>query len=349
MVLRDLGERMARKSIQLDKFNRRSFTLSLGIFVFDTVFYCSLGIAISLVESNLLKLFLAMAFGLFSGLLFIVGHDACHRAFSPSKRLDEFIGRIAFLPTFTAFSLWEIGHNRLHHIYTNLATHDYAYRPLDLQEYSSKSFVDRLWYRAGRSFIGVGLHHMREIWWKHMIFPSQRAVPERMRIHFLDSLLCVLWAATLFVFGYFFSQSAISTLIFLFLIPQAFWLWLVGFVEYQQHTHPSIPWYARFEDWARDRDRIVTSPHITFPPIIGLLFHDVMEHTAHHLNPTIPMYQLRAAQKEVDLGAWPKLIVESGSLRAFMQKTRICKLYDFDKHEWLDFRGNTTAKVPNHV
>ncbi|MFZ9667983.1 MAG: fatty acid desaturase, partial [Steroidobacteraceae bacterium] len=38
--------------------------------------------------------------------LFLIGHDACHGSFFKSKWLNQIVGRIAFLPSMTAFSLW---------------------------------------------------------------------------------------------------------------------------------------------------------------------------------------------------------------------------------------------------
>jgi len=44
--------------------------------------------------------------------LFLVGHDACHGSFFAAKTLNHVFGRIAFLPSMTAFSLWDVGHKR---------------------------------------------------------------------------------------------------------------------------------------------------------------------------------------------------------------------------------------------
>src|SRR5918993_5373614 len=38
-------------------------------------------------------------------ILFTVGHDACHQSFTPSMRLNRWIGRIVFIPSLHAASL----------------------------------------------------------------------------------------------------------------------------------------------------------------------------------------------------------------------------------------------------
>ena len=65
-----------------------------------------------------------LAFGILLGLsisfLFVIGHDACHDSLTPSHRLNQWLGRLCFMPTLHPFVCWELGHNRLHHGTTNL-------------------------------------------------------------------------------------------------------------------------------------------------------------------------------------------------------------------------------------
>ena len=65
--------------------------------------------------------------------LFVIGHDACHGSYTPNKTLNKWIGRIAFLPSLTPYSLWEIGHNLAHHGFTNLKGRDYVWTPFSPQ------------------------------------------------------------------------------------------------------------------------------------------------------------------------------------------------------------------------
>src|SRR6202167_1238102 len=71
------------------------------------------------VEGLLGKLFASLVAALWIARLFVIGHDACHGSYTPNKTLNKWIGRIAFLPSLTPYSLWEIGHNLAHHGFTN--------------------------------------------------------------------------------------------------------------------------------------------------------------------------------------------------------------------------------------
>ncbi len=72
------------------------------------------------VESWWVKVFASLVAALWIARLFVIGHDACHGSYTPNKTLNKWIGRIAFLPSLTPYSLWEIGHNLAHHGFTNL-------------------------------------------------------------------------------------------------------------------------------------------------------------------------------------------------------------------------------------
>src|ERR1044072_5701043 len=40
--------------------------------------------------------------------LFVIGHDACHGSYTKYDWLNKVIGRIAFLPSLTPFSVWDV-------------------------------------------------------------------------------------------------------------------------------------------------------------------------------------------------------------------------------------------------
>ena len=75
-------------------------------------------------------MFASLVAALWIARLFVIGHDACHGSYTPNKVLNEWIGRIAFLPSLTPYSLWEIGHNLAHHGFTNLKGRDYVWTPV---------------------------------------------------------------------------------------------------------------------------------------------------------------------------------------------------------------------------
>jgi omega-6 fatty acid desaturase (delta-12 desaturase) len=91
-----------------------------------------LGVAIAsllVVEAWWVKVFASLVAALWIARLFVIGHDACHGSYTPNKTLNKWIGRIAFLPSLTPYSLWEVGHNLAHHGFTNLKGRDYVWTP----------------------------------------------------------------------------------------------------------------------------------------------------------------------------------------------------------------------------
>ena len=74
-------------------------------------------------------MFASLVAALWIARLFVIGHDACHGSYTPNKTLNGWIGRIAFLPSLTPYSLWEVGHNLAHHGFTNLKGRDYVWTP----------------------------------------------------------------------------------------------------------------------------------------------------------------------------------------------------------------------------
>src|SRR5579862_7658059 len=70
---------------------------------------------------------LAVLNGLAIGMMFIVGHDACHGALTASKTLNGILGRLCLLPSLHPYTAWVYSHNGLHHSWTNLKGRDPVY------------------------------------------------------------------------------------------------------------------------------------------------------------------------------------------------------------------------------
>jgi omega-6 fatty acid desaturase (delta-12 desaturase) len=88
--------------------------------------------------------------------LFLIGHDACHGAFFGNAKLNALCGRIAFLPSMTAFSLWDYGHNVSHHGYNNLKGRDQVWTPYSKAEFDALPPLRQRLERLYRSGYGCG-------------------------------------------------------------------------------------------------------------------------------------------------------------------------------------------------
>ncbi|WP_038743155.1 fatty acid desaturase [Burkholderia pseudomallei] len=301
-------------------FGERVIARSIVLLAVDYLLLFAAFAGALLAASGIVKIVCGMAAGFITGRLFIIGHDACHQSLTPNHRLNRWLGRIAFLPSLTPYSLWEVGHNVVHHGYTNLKGFDFVWAPLTPGEYAALSPARRLLDRIYRSGWAPGLYYLVEIWWLRMYFPAKAYLGASRPIFRRDCLLVTGFA-----------------------VPFLFWCSMIGFVVYVHHTDPRISWHANRAEWSRAAPFVSTTLHLTFPFGIGGLLHHIMEHTAHHVDMSIPLYGLKNAQAKLEAMLPGRIVVQRFSWRWYFDTARRCKLYDTDRKRWTDYRGRATS------
>ena len=345
-----LGQELPHRKVLrqwLEPLVQRTTVWALVLLVFD---YALLGAALAatvLLQAWWLKLLTGMAAGFITGRLFIIGHDACHQSLTPHRGLNRWLGRIAFLPSLTPYSLWDIGHNVVHHGFTNLKGMDFVWAPLTADEYAALTPTQRLMNRIYRSGLGPGLYYMIEIWWNRMYFPNQGYMGTRRAIFWQDGLLvsayALVWAGGLAAAAVATNQSVALILLMGFAVPFFFWCSMIGFVVYVHHTHVKVSWYDNKAEWTKAHPFVTTTVHLTFPFKIGAVLHHIMEHTAHHLDMSVPLYRLKDAQQMLEDMLPGRIVVQPFSWRWYFQTARNCKLYDFTRRCWTDYQGRATS------
>src|SRR6202789_3662656 len=185
-----------------------------------------LGVSIAsllVVEAWWVKVFASLVAALWVARLVVIGHDACHGSYTPNKTLNKWIGRIAFLPSLTPYSLWEIGHNLAHHGFTNLKGRDYVWTPYSPSEFAKLPGMRRLLERVYRSGFGQGVYYMIEMWWKKLFFPGRKHVGTRRVSYLWDCVLVsgfgAAWIGGLVVGSLYSGSSMWSLVVFGFAIP----------------------------------------------------------------------------------------------------------------------------------
>jgi fatty acid desaturase len=106
---------------------------------------------------------------------------------------------------------------------------------------------------------------------------------------------------------------------------------------------PYALWYIDKKVWAEALPFVSTTVHLTFPARIGALVHHIMEHTAHHVSMSVPLYHLRVAQKLIEEKLPGAIIIQRFSWRWYFCTARRCKLYDFAALRWTDFKGRAVG------
>jgi len=322
-------------------YQKKNNTLALTLFLLDYLLlffgqYMVVEMQLSLKFLGCIITFIAII------RLFIIGHDACHRSFTSSKKLNYWVAQLAFLPSVTTYQGWLHLHNVIHHSYTNLITTKDGWSPLSLQDYNLLNKLQKFIYRVFRNQFGVFFYYILEIWSKKHYFPHRKYggyMFEKVYLiqFFMVSIFVMGWLLALFQISEVTNQSFLLLSALGFILPFIFSNMLISLIVYLHHTHPNIRWYREQSEWMTSRPHVTTTVHLKFPSWISALLHHIMEHPAHHLDSNIPCYNLKAAQRKLEEFSPEHIVVQDFSWKWYRECTRICKLYDFENHEWIGF------------
>jgi omega-6 fatty acid desaturase (delta-12 desaturase) len=325
----------------------QSTGLALWLVAVDLALLAACMAGVVLLRSGALQVLAGVAAGLVIGRLFILGHDACHQSLTRHRRLNRWLGRLVFLPSLTPYSLWETGHNVVHHGYTNLRGFDFVWQPRSLEEFQALPRWRQRLERVYRSGWAPWLYYLVEIWWSRLLFPSRTHMPTRRAIFIGDGLLVtafgLAWVTALAIAAHATGQSAAWLVATGFVLPFLFWNGLIGFVVYVHHTHPGVAWFEDKRAWAAAQPFVSTTVHLTFRSAMGSVLHHIMEHTAHHVDMSVPLYRLKAAQALLEQRLAGSIVVQPFSWRWYSDTARRCKLYDFRSGCWTDFAGRPSS------
>jgi omega-6 fatty acid desaturase (delta-12 desaturase) len=129
-------------------------------------------------------------------------------------------------------------------------------------------------------------------------------------------------------------------------LPFLIWNWGMGVAIFQHHNHPRAVWYATREEWDFFAGQIESTVHAQMPRWVDWISAFIMQHTAHHVNSRIPLYRLSASQRYLERAYPREIIVEPWRFTAVGKIVARCKLYDYQNHRWLNFKGRPTT-APN--
>jgi omega-6 fatty acid desaturase (delta-12 desaturase) len=331
---------------------RRSLTLGLAIFALYVALYAVtlLGAVAPIpLATNLL---FSVLNGVFIAMLFIIGHDCCHGALVPGRKLNLWLGRFAFIPIGHSVSLWRFAHNGLHHRRNNLIGVDPVWAPMSVSDYRNASAPRRLLERIYRSAFGPVVYYYAAIWMTWMLLPLTPQALRRWKQHAPDSVFVLTGflglIAGIAALG---SILAPSRPIWVELalgwaLPFAVWNYLGAISFYLNHTHPNIPWFADEENWRTHGGDVPGTTHVRMPIELLPLYSAAMAHAAHHADPLTPAYELPERQAQLKSRRATDITDYTLTIGEYRRIVRICKLFDFERMCWTDFSGNpTTARL----
>lgn len=335
---------------QLKVFHQRSLRAAVVHLVVRLLVYGAAFVGALTLPSPGLRLVAGLVAGVFSGSLFMIGHDACHGSYTSRHELNQVLGRIAFLPSYHTYSLWDLSHNRIHHVHTNLKGKDFVWTPLTLAEFDALPRLHRLLHRCFRTPLGLALYYPLEIWAPRLVFPRRKYLDRPRRIYTADRLLVLAFFAV--------QLLAIATVegtrhagwsacahdtVFALVIPWLVFNWMIGFVIYFNHTHPAVPWFDKPSEWSSEPSAIRGTVRLTFPRWTRIFASNIMDHVAHHVDPRVPLARLNEAQQHIEEVLPGQIVVQAWSVRELRRILHRCKLYDYEAHRWTDFHGTPTT------
>ncbi|CAN5424348.1 fatty acid desaturase [soil metagenome] len=298
------------------------------------------------------KLLFAFINGSAISALFLAGHDAGHGSLLPKRWMNRFVGRLSLLPSLHPFTAWCHNHNALHHGFTNIKEKDPGFPPLSIEEYRNKSRLGRWFYRRCRdNFLGLGMMYFTGMWMKWEMFPNSARTPRNRRQFQIDRLCVVAfliaWIGVCFGSAFVFEAAgdewigvAVNLLTGL-VLPYAVWNIEIGFIIFQQHTHPRVPWYSELDkpNPTYFQAQVKATPHIWFAGPFRFLMRNIMEHTAHHADSGIPHYHLTEAQHQIERQYKKEMVRVIWSRKVLKATLQTCRLYDYETHRWCDYDG----------
>lgn len=275
-----------------------------------------------------------------------LSHEAAHRAVVKSRLGNKIIAVVSLTMILFNYRLWIYDHHVLHHGRTNVK-HNNFLSPLTLAEYRNLSPFRRALYRAYHSKSGAGilLYYLLERWPTVHFVPGAWLPPRFRASAWGYAALMVVYAAALLSLLVLVPSasggSVIASVLCGFVLPYAIWFTVFSMTAFLQHTNPQLRWYRDIASMASPPESLAV--HVGIPHWINHMTHYVLEHPVHHLSAMVPHYRLKQAQAALADIAMPEIIAMRFTIANMRDVLRRCRLYDYDAHAWLDFRGEVTA------
>lgn len=247
-------------------------------------------------DSWLLGPLVAVVMGCGLGGLFVIGHDAGHRSFCKSVKINNFVGHLTTSPVLWPFHIWRIDHDH-HHRHSCHIDKDTAWRPTTYKLWRRMPKLPKFIYKWTRSgFFFMGSFYTTYLLIKEglqadkstkLSDSEKRDVKFSLRITFLMAFSYA--SLTVYLGG-------LYGFVCLFLIPQCVFHFLLSTFTYFHHTAPDTKFFSRTQ-WRPELAQLRGSLHVRYPRILETLVHDINWHVPHHVCVGIPHYHLRKAYR----------------------------------------------------
>jgi acyl-lipid omega-6 desaturase (Delta-12 desaturase) len=325
-------------------------------FIGDIAVYLTALSATALLQSAWLRLVAAIIAGPLLARLVALGHEAAHDVLTSSARLNRIIARCTLACALVPLETWRYAHN-LHHAFLRVRDRDTLWRPPALDEWRGMSRWRRLFFRVKYTVPGIALDWW-DAWLRFHVCPSPVGAALRSRRVRRDqafvagslvlqlALLLALRFTTMHARP---SLAGVAAIVFFSLIvPQYVSSLFISGVDLLTHTHPAVPWREPARTTRGDRYQAKLVPlratvHVQLPPLLEWATHYVTVHSAHHVDPRLPLRSKARARRALEQSHPGDLLVEDFSLRYLRSILRRCRTFDYQRGVWTDFEGRPTS------
>ena len=235
-----------------------------------------------------LTLLLAVPAAGFMVRLFIIQHDCGHGAFFRHRAANSWLGRVLGVLTLTPYDYWKRNHAIHHATSSNLDRRGIGdIEILTVEEYRSKSLVNRLLYRCYRNPVVMFL-----IGPAYMFFLQHRLPFHQMRDGWRPwiSTMATNAAIVLTVTGMIWLVGVgpfLKVHLPIMVMSASMGVWLF----YVQHQFEGVAW-ARTGNWSHHDAALLGSSDYDLPGLLRWISGNIGIHHIHHLNSRIPYYRL---------------------------------------------------------
>jgi omega-6 fatty acid desaturase (delta-12 desaturase) len=206
-------------------------------------------------------------------------------------------------------------------------------------------------HRLEWSFVGTGAYYLRDVWWTKMVRfdPPPRFAKRIRRDNLVVGAFAMAATAGLIAAGWADGGSLLAGLwlvVKMLVVPFLLFSAVIGWAVHVHHIDRDIRWWDR-HDWDKVKGQVEGTTVLHAPWWLDLFVHWIFEHSPHHVDTRIPMYQLPTAARAL-ADAFPEEIIERDlRFRDFLANTRACKLYDFDDGRWMTYaQGREALESP---
>jgi omega-6 fatty acid desaturase (delta-12 desaturase) len=280
----------------------------------------------SLEISYWLTLLLAIPAAGFMARTFIIFHDCGHGSFFKSKQLNDTLGIITGILTFTPYYRWRRDHAVHHATAGDLDRRGVGdVWTLTVKEYQALPAWKKLVYRIVRSpWLMFTIGGLMVFLVNHRLATKTAGKRERHSVYWTNLALAGIIILLSAVIGF---KSFVLVELPILVLTTSIGVWLF----YVQHQFEGVYW-ERHERWDYLSASLKGSSYYKLPKVLQWFTGNIGFHHIHHLSPRIPNYYLESCHKAHSLFQQVKPLTLWGSRRSLF-----LRLWDEDKRQLVGF------------